>query len=403
MVPAIGLLILGVLAFLILRGEKLLSSGNAAIYSVLLLLTAMALRWVCMAYDTLDYQTFLTVWVDTYRRHGGFAALSHTIGNYNIPYNYFLALFSYLKIRDLYLIKWLTVLFDILLAWGVMRLVGLFRENAVVRLGAFFLTLLLPTVLLNGALWGQCDAIYVAFAVWALYFALDDKPIRSVVFIALSFAFKMQAVFLMPLWLILIFARKVKWWHLAAFPVAYFVVMLPAILLGRPLRDVLYVWQAGSIGDGLNYNSPSVFALIRVNDATDTARLSVIGIAAAFGFLVLLFVLCWIARRRLDRTALMLCAALISVAVPFLLPHMHDRYFFLFDILSVCAAFVMPKLLPLPFLASFASLLGYHAYLKRRYLLPMRYGAYALLLSITVLIVCLVWRLGRSEKASSRD
>ena len=403
MVPAIGLLILGVLAFLILRGEKLLSSGNAAIYSVLLLLTAMALRWVCMDYETLDYQTFLTVWVDTYRRQGGFAALSHTIGNYNIPYNYFLALFSYLKIRDLYLIKWLTVLFDIVLAWGVMRLVGLFRENAAVRLGAFFLTLLLPTVLLNGALWGQCDAIYVAFAVWALYFALDDKPIRSVVFIALSFAFKMQAVFLMPLWLILIFARRVKWWHLAAFPVTYFVVMLPAILLGRPLRDVLYVWQAGSIGGGLNYNSPSVFALIPVNDATDTARLSVIGIAAAFGFLVLLFVLCWIARRRLDRTALMLCAALIGVAVPFLLPHMHDRYFFLFDILSVCAAFVMPKLLPLPFLASFASLLGYHAYLKRRYLLPMRYGAYALLLSIAVLIVCLIWRLGRSEKASSRD
>ena len=44
----------------------------------------------------------------------------------------------------------------------------------------FFLTLLLPTVLLNGAFWGQCDSIYGALAVWSLVFALEDRPIRSV-------------------------------------------------------------------------------------------------------------------------------------------------------------------------------------------------------------------------------
>ena len=97
---------------------------------------------------------------------------------YNIPYNYFLALFSYLPIRDLYLIKWLSILFDVILAWGVLRLVGLYRESAAAKLTGFFLTFFLPTVILNGALWGQCDSIYAAFAVWALYFGLADKPVQ---------------------------------------------------------------------------------------------------------------------------------------------------------------------------------------------------------------------------------
>ena len=39
------------------------------------------------------------------------------------------------------------------------------------------------------------------------------------------------------------------------------------------------------------------------------------------------------ARRRLDDRALLTCSLLIAVAVPFLLPHMHDRYFFLADAL----------------------------------------------------------------------
>ena len=396
MTAYIGLALLGVLAFALLRTEGVLKTKSALILSIILLAAAMLLRALCMDYETLDYQNFLSVWVQAYRDRGGFAALGQTIGNYNIPYNYFLALFSYLPIRDLYLIKWLSVLFDVILAWGVLRLVGLYRESAAAKLTGFFLTLFLPTVILNGALWGQCDSIYAAFAVWALYFGLDDKPARSVAFIALSFAFKMQAVFLMPLWLILIFAKKVKWYHLAAFPVTYILCVLPAVLLGRPVRDALYVWQAGSIGGGLNYNSSSVFAF--VGKTENTALLSTLGIVIAFLFLFLLYALCWAERRNLDRTRLLYCALLICVAVPFFLPHMHDRYFFLADVLSAALAVILPRFFPIPVCVSFASLLGYHAYLKMRYLLPMRYGAAALLFVILFLILCVAFDFGEKRK-----
>ncbi len=396
-----GLLILGVLAFVLLWADGVLKTKAALFTAAGLILAAMVLRGLCMDYETLDYQNFLTRWVQTIRSQGGFAALKNNIGNYNVPYLYFLALFSYISIRDLYLIKLLSILFDVLLAWGVMRLVGCFTDSFKRRLAAFFVTLFLPTVFLNGALWGQCDSIYGAFAVWSVCFALKDRPIASVCMIALSFSFKLQAVFLMPVFLIFLFARKIKWWHLIFFPLTYLVVVLPAIALGRPVKStiLLYFNQAGTVGSGLNYNSSSVYAFVRSAENTD--QLAKLGIAVAFLLLLLLFLFCFLHRRQLSDKVLLICSVLVCVAVPFFLPHMHDRYFFFADVLSVAFAFVFWKLSYVPVCVSFASLLGYYAYLRMRYLLPMRYGAIALMLVIVTLLLALAYlfRPGGKESA----
>ncbi len=158
-----GLVLLGALGFLILWREGVLSRRRLLFLSAALLFAAMTVRALCMDHETLDYQNFLTVWVNFFRENGGFAALRESVGNYNVPYLYFLALFSYSAVRDLYLIKLLSICFDVLLAWGTLRLAGHFSKSAAVRLAAFFITLLLPTVVLNGAYWGQCDSIYAAF------------------------------------------------------------------------------------------------------------------------------------------------------------------------------------------------------------------------------------------------
>ena len=389
----LGLLLIGVIAFVILWAEGALESRAALFTAAGLLLAAMVIRGACMEHETLDYQTFLTVWVKRLGEQGGFEGLRYNIGNYNVPYLYFLALFSYSSIRDLYLIKLLSIFFDVILAWGVMRLTYRFTDRRGKVLAAFFVTLFLPTVILNGAYWGQCDSIYVSFAVWSLYFALDDKPIASICFIALSFAFKLQAVFLMPVFLVFLFARKMKWWHLVFFPVTYVATILPAVALGRPFLPtlLLYFNQAGSVGGGLNYNSPSVFAFFR--GAENPELLAKLGIAAAFAFLLLLYIFCFLRRRRLDDRALLTCSLLIAVAVPFLLPHMHDRYFFLADVLSAAFAFQFVMLVHVPVCVSFASLMGYHAYLTMRWFLDkpqsMAWGAAALLLTILTLIVTL--------------
>lgn len=381
---SLGLALMAAFALVVLYFEGLLGGRRAVIIFSVLVISAMLVRGACMEHRTLDYENFLAVWVNFFRENGGWSALSQSIGNYNVPYLYFLALFSYCGAPDLYLIKLLSIFFDVVLAWAVLRLVRVCRGGTAEQAAGFFVTLFLPTVVLNGAYWGQCDSIYGAFALLGVCFALERRPILSVVSVALSFAFKLQAVFVMPVYLVFVFTGRIKWRHLLIFPLTYFIVVLPAVLTGRPLLDtlLLYFRQAGSVGDALNYNSSSVFAFVRGD--VDKQLFSMLGIAGAAAFLALVYA--WLFFRRKDVTdrTLLVCSLLICLGVPFLLPHMHERYFFIADVLSLSLAALVPQMALIPALVSFGSLLGYYAYLNMRYLLPMRYGAAALALAMLV-------------------
>ena len=232
--------LLTLFALFLLYRSGVLVSRSVLVISLLLSCAALAVRLFCMDYETLDYTVFLSRWIDFFRENGGFSALSQSVGNYNVPYLYFLSAISYVNISSLHLIKLLSVLFDLVLAYYAMRIVGLFAADPVRRLVAFFVVLFLPTVILNGALWGQCDSIYASFAVMSVYYALTGKPVRSVAAIALSFSFKLQAVFLMPIFLVFLFTKRIKIRHLAVFPAVYFIMVLPAVLLGRPLLDTVF-------------------------------------------------------------------------------------------------------------------------------------------------------------------
>ena len=364
-------------ALLVLWREDLLPRPKDVLLCGVVLAAAFLVRAAFLRYETLDYLDFLSRWVQHFRDNGGFAALKENVGNYNIPYLFFLACISYLPFDDLLLIKLLSVIFDVILAWGCLRLAGLITRSQARQRFVFLAALLLPTVVLNGACWGQCDSVYAALAVWSLYHALARQGIRAMLCIAAAFSVKLQAIFLMPLFLVFLVTGRVKRRHCLAFPIMYVVMVSPALLAGRPFWDTItmYAGQTGTIGSGLNYNSPSIFAVIT---SEYTYELSLFGIAAAGLFTCGL--LCWLIcrRRELDDEVLLCAAVLLAVGIPFLLPHMHERYFFLADMLTLVFAVVLPRHFLLPVLTQFASLLGYHAYLRMAYLLPMACGTAAL-------------------------
>jgi len=368
------------LALYLVKNEYLMDSVHRVAATYILLVAAFSIRSLCLDYQTLDYQDFLSKWVEYYRINGGVKAFAAPLGNYNIPYMYFLCLFSYLPIDDLYLIKLLSTGFDVGLAYAVMKLIGRVNDDSNMKLAGFFTTLLLPTVVMNGALWAQCDSIYAALALLGLWLALDKRPVLSVLCFTLSFGFKLQAVFILPIMAVLLFTKKYKLWHLALFPAFYVALVIPAVIMGKPFIETLtlYASQTGSIGSGLNYNSPSVFALFK-NVANEAAAANT-GIIAAFLFMLLILAVCFIKRKALDDKTIILASALLALGIPFLLPHMHDRYFFLTDVLTVVLCFIyFPIGISLAVLAQFASILGYHAYLTMRWLLTMNYGAIALI------------------------
>lgn len=377
-------------ALYLLKRERLLRSPYNIAFALFFTALAFVSRALVLDYVTLDYSDFLARWVDYFRQNGGFAALRTQIGNYNIPYLYFLALFSYSSIDDLYLIKLLSIFFDVLLAWGAMLIVSRFTASVPRRMGVFFTVLMLPTVFLNGALWGQCDSIYVSLALLGIYCALDDRPVLSIVLAALSFSFKLQAVFILPVYIVLWIYGKFSWKHFFIFPLTYVLVVMPVVLLGRPFIDTLSIYfdQAGTVGSGLNYNSPSVYSFFQYSLPEEYSTIaSNLGVIFAFIFMFGVLLACFLRKERLNELAVLTAAALLVIGIPYLLPHMHERYFFAADILSVVIAFIVPPFAALPLLVQFASLLGYHAYLKMKFLLLMDRGAGALAFAIFMLLV----------------
>ena len=378
------------LALFLLWREGLFRTRAQQVMVLVLVPLAFVLRYCFITYETLDYQDWLRVWIQALRDNGPWRGLGREIWscNYNVPYLYFLAVISTSNIYDLLLVKLVSIFFDIVLAWSAMRLVGVLTGGDSKKLSAFVLVLWLPSVVLNGSLWGQCDSIYGAFAVLAVYLALDDHPGLSVAAAALSVSFKLQGIFLLPVYFLFLLTDKIKIKHIFIFPLTYIISILPAVLAGRGFWELLtlYLRNTSTIGDGLNYNASSLYALFDFSRLSNDAAARV-GIVAAFFFCCAIYV--WLVIRYKDITnkTLFGAAVLFCVGIPFLLPHMHDRYFFIADILTLTMAVCAPWAAIIAACVNFGSLLGYHAYLKMRYLLPMRYGAIAMLGALVLTFV----------------
>lgn len=372
---------------------------------LIVLVVALAVRVPMLSHQTYDYLDFLSHWVQFFRDNGGFAALRQPIGDYNVPYLYFLAAFSYLPLPDLYLIKALSLLFDLLLAFAGAHLARRVITQPLAYPIAFSALLLLPTVVLNGAYWGQCDTLYAALTLLALMDALEEHPARSVVWLGIAFSFKLQTIFLIPLWCVLWYSKRIKFKHLCLFPVSYFVTILPALLLGRPLWSILEVYfkQAGQYHDRLTLNAPSIFALIPYGAEVNADFLAKLGIFAAFTLVFVLLGALFFFRRRLTDSHILTAALILAIGVPLFLPYMHDRYFILAETLSVVWAVGPYHRTPVPVCIQIAGYGGYHAYLVLRYAFPMTWGAWLLIVSLVAVTISLGLSLRTSGPLPTND
>ena len=395
---AVCLIMIFALALLLLWREKLFESK--ALFAAAFAFTALALviRASLLDFESGDYLTFLAPWTQFFRDNGGFAALRYSLGNYNPPYMYFLALFSYFDISELYLIKLLSVLFDVLLAWACIKLLGLYTGSRAKLLGVFLAVLFLPTVVINGAYWAQCDSIYAFFGIYALYLGLRGRGCASMVSLAACLAFKLQSVFIIPVFFILLLAKKLRWRQLLVFPAAYIVFMLPALIAGRPFVETmtLYFAQAGTVGDAMNYNAPSLTSMFQWSGNTESW--STLLIAAAFALVLASYAVAAVKRRELDDTVFLGFALLLAMGIPYLLPHMHDRYFFISGVLALVLAFRDRRFFPIPLLAELASLHCYYAYFVRYYLVHPRIGGIFMLIALLLTAAYIIVHMSGKRK-----
>jgi len=349
------------------------------------ILVLLYIRYLLFYFQSGDYIMYTYPWILEYQSMTFIEGLAARVGNYNHPYMYILNIIARFGNSGIFLIKAVSVFFDLLLAYFVMKIISLKTESLNIRILAFFLIFALPTVILNSSMWGQCDSIYASFIVGSFYFALRGRSKSAYAFLALAVSFKAQAVFLLPVFPFLIINKKITLRDCYIFFIVYFSTFIPALLAGRSFIEMLltYIDQVGFYA-ALNMNAINIWLFI---ENVNYERFSSVGMFAT-GFVILgLMYFTWVNRVRLTGNLdYVRLAYLSAVIMPFLLPKMHDRYFFIADVLSVVLFIFDKRRWYVPVVTVSCSFLAYAAYLMWDTFVDLRLAVPALLFVIIVVL-----------------
>lgn len=315
-----------------------------------------------------DYQSFLYPWW-VQIENGGVQGLATQVGNYNIPYQIITYLFTLLPIGPLYSYKLLSIIFDFVLACSAALLVRNFCKNksALKSVITYSLVFCSMTVVLNSAFWAQCDSIYVSFILLAIYFLRKEKNITSFVMLGIAFAFKLQFIFILPVFLYYyVSTRKVSIMHFLIIPAVDFIMCLPAVILGRNALDIFTIYaDQTDYGKLIQMNCPNIYAFMcEGHDINNYYLLKTLSIILTVTVLGIGLALVIYKKVDLAGTENFLIASIWTVFTCIMfLSSMHERYSYLLDILLIIYTVITTKRVWLTVACNLVSLRGYCYYL----------------------------------------
>ena len=314
-----------------------------------------------------DAMGYLLPWFETRKSLGGLKGLNVQVGDYNLVYQFFIALMTYIPVEPLYQYKILSCVFDYSLAAGVAVLVyDLVRaqsgnqaqestqkaalNSAVIAYGLILFSM---TVVMNSAAWAQCDGIYSSFVIWSLVFLLREKYPRAFIFLGLAFSFKLQAIFIVPFFLFVYFwRRRYSILHFVLVPVVMVLTCIPNMVAGRTILDVfkVYLSQAGSYGQlWLKYPSFwTIFPDIPFGDDPifpDFHRYKNMITFSVVAFLAILMLITLYRKVAPTFKNQLYIAFLLTYIAVLFLPCMHERYGYLYEVLAIVLIFANRRML----------------------------------------------------------
>ncbi len=418
-----GLFIGAMAACLLLRRKM---DWPRFLFVAALMMVALLIRIAVFNQVTADYSNFLSNWVKTFRLEGT-KALAKEVGDYNLPYQYILLLISKVNLNPMYLIKFVSVMFDFALAILAMCTVERFisKDHGHVVLAVL---LLLPTYWFNGAFWAQCDTIYCFFVLACVYAMLVDRPVLSVTLLTIAFSFKIQTIFFFPIVLLALWGKKYKLRHALVFVGVYLISLAPALLCGRSLVSALsiYIRQTGQYNDRLTFNAANIYQFMpfgelgsqpvymailkyipgvsptQVNEwyTLETIKYLLSALVPYAGILVLGAVYYLFNRRKwVNMNQIWRLSLAFTLLIPMVLPKMHDRYFALAELFAVLYAIRYPKRWYIPVMVTFSSFMSYLPFLARERPLDLRIAA-TIMVAATGLVLYDVMHELRTAKAA---
>ncbi|WP_247460676.1 hypothetical protein [Bradyrhizobium sp. 62] len=340
--------------------RRRISSGdtNSRLPIALVMLCGFAglgLRYLVREHATDDAIQFLIPWYCFARDHG-IGALAEPFTNYTPFYSYLLliaARFDWLG-QPLSLVKAISAVFELGCAIAIARIVWRATRVPLRTALAFCAVWLAPTVLFNGAMWAQADSIWTFFTLVSVALFMRDR--NGVLPFAAAVSVKAQGVFLGPLVLGVLMRRRIHPAWLAAVPGIYVVLAIPVFVAGRSLASVagVYLEQAHTF-HRLTMNAANIWVLAGGTPYEIGVAIGLV-LAAVSGLALSMF----IARSKRTGPEFILLAACVSLMLmPYLLPKMHERYFYAFELASIALACINPRYLPFAVIAQVDGVLSY--------------------------------------------
>jgi len=409
----VSLLITFLFVYRFFSSNKNFSIIELAFICVIIL--SFAIRLVFLEFQSGDYISCLAVW-DSMIRTEGSGIYARAFTNYAPLYTYLLGIGTLLPLSPISEIKLFSVIADIIMAAGIMRIVAHIKPcNKNLIIASFSLGILIPTVVINGSLWGQCDSIYSACVIWSILFLMKKNYVKSILFYGLSLAFKLQPIFVFPVFFLLLFTGKIPVKTMLLIPVPFLLSLLPAALAGRGITDLLFVYfMQGDYYTAMTMNAPTIYQWFPNNGRADIMGKAGIIISALLSgviFIVQFKRYLSIVPPKLQRNMLLFknrikllhfwrskfvgsfeakqiiySFTIFSIIVPFSLPRMHERYFFLADILTVILGLLDKKFALVAFLVISSSFFSYMPFLFGAEPVSIFLLSFIILLAIIILL-----------------
>lgn len=310
-------------------------------FILVLTLIGFSARFSMFPKESGDYNKFLLVWYNQLADNGGFAGVGMEIGDYMPTYYYFLAFLTYLPVEPLVGIKMISCIADLVMAYFGYKIVREMTGSVNKGIAAYGVLLFMPSVILNSAAWGQCDSIFTMFIAASIYFLIRDNDWAAAICFSVSFVFKIQAIFFAPVILILLIKKKMRLRTVSALPIVYMFAILPAWIAGGNLGDLLTVY----FRQPYQYGQPNMYIPNAWGLLSDVDSMELVDAGVYFAGGVVLIALFWIYRSKfnVNNNIILSMSGLFTLLVPFVLPHMHERYYYLTTVITAIFVIVNIK------------------------------------------------------------
>ena len=386
----------------------------------IIVILSLVLRYSATLFPTNDVVGYVFNWMKQIE-NVGFKNFYTINADYSPLYLFIVGLFTFfpkgaeITLRNftfyenwMYYVKSMFFLMDILIAIGVYLNIKLLTSDKTKAFIGFIITLCLPVQFFNSAIWGNSDSIYFACFIYIIYFILKRKDNLAFLLLGVAFGFKLQASFILPFMILLIFLRRLKFHSLLFLPLGLVLTFVPAYLCGASFSEpFMYISRQLTGYNKLTLGCANIWHLINVpeslvdmfNPASTILGLILIGLFMAIIYL-----------RKIDLTdqnVFYIGVFLISI-VPLFLPHMHERYFYSLDILVVLYCLIKKEKYYFIPLMQLSSGIAYHNYLAgRHFILSWGEDSVHIASWINIFVITLIFidllKLNHSTKTKKED